>query len=65
MDGAVGDHLDMDTTVQAVCDWYGPTDLLLMDEHAKAAAKAAAKAVVKAERKAERKADGQEPQPAE
>ncbi|WP_233200470.1 alpha/beta hydrolase fold domain-containing protein [Blastopirellula marina] len=28
----VGDHLDVSSRVQAVCDYYGPTDLLRMDE---------------------------------
>ncbi|MDA8745712.1 alpha/beta hydrolase [Rubripirellula amarantea] len=30
----VGDHLDQSSRVQAVCDYYGPTDLLQMDSHA-------------------------------
>ena len=30
----VGDHLDQSSQVQAVCDYYGPTDLLQMDAHA-------------------------------
>ena len=30
----VGDHLDQSSQVQAVCDWYGPTDFLQMDKHA-------------------------------
>ena len=29
-----GDHLDQSSQVQAVCDWYGPTDFLQMDSHA-------------------------------
>lgn len=29
-----GAHLDMSSRVQAVCDYYGPTDLLQMDAHA-------------------------------
>jgi len=29
-----GGHLDMSSRVQAVCDYYGPTDLLQMDAHA-------------------------------
>ncbi|MCC9604312.1 alpha/beta hydrolase fold domain-containing protein [Blastopirellula sp. JC732] len=28
----VGEHLDVSSRVQAVCDYYGPTDLLKMDE---------------------------------
>lgn len=28
----VGDHLDVSSRVQAVCDYYGPTDMLKMDE---------------------------------
>ena len=27
-----GDHLDHSSQVQAVCDWYGPTDFLRMDD---------------------------------
>ena len=30
----VGAHLDQSSAVQAVCDFYGPTDLLQMDAHA-------------------------------
>jgi acetyl esterase/lipase len=30
----VGAHLDVSSRVQAVCDYYGPTDLLQMDAHA-------------------------------
>lgn len=30
----VGEHLDQSSDVQAVCDYYGPTDLLQMDAHA-------------------------------
>jgi acetyl esterase/lipase len=30
----VGNHLDQSSSVQAVCDFYGPTDLLQMDAHA-------------------------------
>jgi acetyl esterase/lipase len=30
----VGEHLDHSSQVQAVCDFYGPTDLLQMDAHA-------------------------------
>ncbi|MEM7368361.1 MAG: alpha/beta hydrolase [Bacteroidota bacterium] len=30
----VGDHLDQSSKVQAVCNWFGPTNFLLMDEHA-------------------------------
>jgi acetyl esterase/lipase len=33
-----GGHLDMSSRVQAVCDYYGPTDLLQMDAHALAGA---------------------------
>jgi acetyl esterase/lipase len=33
----VGDHLDQPSRVQAVCDWFGPTDFLQMTAHAKAA----------------------------
>jgi acetyl esterase/lipase len=29
-----GDHLDYSSQVQAVCDWYGPTDFLQMDSQA-------------------------------
>jgi len=29
-----GEHLDVPSRVQAVCDYYGPTDLLQMDAHA-------------------------------
>ena len=29
-----GDYLDQSSQVQAVCDWYGPTDFLQMDSHA-------------------------------
>lgn len=29
-----GEHLDQSSQVQAVCDWYGPTDFLQMDSHA-------------------------------
>jgi acetyl esterase/lipase len=28
-----GDHLDQRSDVQAVCDWFGPTDFLQMDLH--------------------------------
>ena len=28
----VGDHLDVSSRVQAVCDWFGPTDLLRMND---------------------------------
>jgi acetyl esterase/lipase len=31
----VGEHRDVSSRVQAVCDWYGPTDLLQMDRQAK------------------------------
>lgn len=30
---ATGDHADQPAAVQAVCDWYGPTDFLQMDDH--------------------------------
>jgi acetyl esterase/lipase len=30
----VGDHLDQSVEVQAVCDWFGPTDFLQMDANA-------------------------------
>lgn len=30
LEGDVGDHDDVSSRVQAVCDWYGPTDLLQM-----------------------------------
>ena len=30
----IGDHLNQSSQVQAVCDWYGPTDFLQMDAHA-------------------------------
>ncbi len=30
----VGDHLDYSSAVQAVCNWFGPSDILLMDEQA-------------------------------
>ncbi|MDG2381507.1 MAG: alpha/beta hydrolase [Pirellulaceae bacterium] len=29
-----GDHLDQSSRVQAVCDWFGPTDFLQMNAHA-------------------------------
>jgi dipeptidyl aminopeptidase/acylaminoacyl peptidase len=29
-----GNYLDQSSQVQAVCDWYGPTDFLQMDSHA-------------------------------
>jgi acetyl esterase/lipase len=29
-----GEHLDFSSRVQAVCDWFGPTDFLQMDAHA-------------------------------
>jgi acetyl esterase/lipase len=34
----VGDNLDQSSRVQAVCDYFGPTDLLQMDAHALAGA---------------------------
>jgi acetyl esterase/lipase len=30
LEGAVGEHDDVSSRVQAVCDWYGPTDFLQM-----------------------------------
>jgi len=30
----VGENLDYSSAVQAVCDWFGPTDVLLMDKQA-------------------------------
>lgn len=33
----VGEHLDQSSKVQAVCDWFGPTDFLQMTAHSKAA----------------------------
>jgi len=30
LEGAVGEHLDQSSAVQAVCDFYGPTDLTVM-----------------------------------
>ncbi|MCP4191226.1 MAG: alpha/beta hydrolase [Planctomycetaceae bacterium] len=30
----VGEHLDYSSRVQAVCDWFGPTDFLQMNAHA-------------------------------
>ncbi len=32
LEGTVGDHLDRSSAVQAVCDFFGPTDLLAMLE---------------------------------
>jgi hypothetical protein len=32
LEGEVGDHLDQSSRVQAVCDFYGPTDLLAVLE---------------------------------
>lgn len=34
-----GDNLSVSSRVQAVCDWFGPTDLLQMDAHAPADAR--------------------------
>lgn len=34
MEGKVGDYLDQSSTVQAVCDLFGPTDLTQMDKYA-------------------------------
>lgn len=31
-DWEVGEHLDVSSRVQAVCDWFGPTDLLRMND---------------------------------
>ncbi|MBT4140480.1 MAG: alpha/beta hydrolase, partial [Candidatus Latescibacteria bacterium] len=31
-DWEVGDHLDVSSRVQAVCDWFGPTDFLRMND---------------------------------
>jgi acetyl esterase/lipase len=36
LEGTVGDHLDQSSAVQAVCDFYGPTDLLAMTDQASA-----------------------------
>ena len=30
LEGSVGGHLDQSSRVQAVCDWFGPTDMLQM-----------------------------------
>ncbi len=35
----VGEHLDYSSAVQAVCDYFGPTDILQMDAHALPGAK--------------------------
>jgi acetyl esterase/lipase/S-formylglutathione hydrolase FrmB len=34
-DWEVGDHLDMSSRVQAVCDWFGPTDFSRMNDDVK------------------------------
>lgn len=34
LEGSVGKHLDQSSSVQAVCDLWGPTDFLQMDKHA-------------------------------
>lgn len=34
LEGKVGTHLDQSSSVQAVCDMWGPTDFLQMDAHA-------------------------------
>jgi len=31
----VGEHRDVSSRIQAVCDWFGPTDLLQMDQQAR------------------------------
>jgi acetyl esterase/lipase len=36
-EGNVGPHLDQSSDVQAVCDWFGPTDLAHFDDDARAA----------------------------
>jgi acetyl esterase/lipase len=35
LEGSVGDHDDVSSRVQAVCDFYGPTDLTRMNEQSK------------------------------
>jgi acetyl esterase/lipase len=37
LEGTVGGNLDQSSRVQAVCDWYGPTDLTRFAEQAQAA----------------------------
>ena len=37
LEGTVGPHLDRSSAVQAVCDWFGPTDLAHFNDDAKAA----------------------------
>lgn len=32
IEGEIGEHLDQSSRVDAVTDWYGPTDFLVMDE---------------------------------
>lgn len=34
LEGKVGDHLDQSSSIHAVCDLYGPTDLTQMDKYA-------------------------------
>ncbi|WP_339732762.1 alpha/beta hydrolase [uncultured Gimesia sp.] len=34
LEGKVGTHLDQSSSVQAICDMWGPTDFLQMDAHA-------------------------------
>jgi acetyl esterase/lipase len=31
IEGSLGAHTDVSSSVQAVCDWFGPTDFLVMD----------------------------------
>ena len=31
IEGSLGAHTDVSSSVQAVCDWYGPTDFLIMN----------------------------------
>ncbi len=38
LEGTVGGNTDKSSRVQAVCDWFGPTDFLQMDAHALAEA---------------------------
>jgi acetyl esterase/lipase len=33
LEGEIGNHLDQSSRVQAVCDFFGPTDFLQMDAH--------------------------------
>lgn len=32
LEGTLGDHAGVSSAVNAVCDWFGPTDFLVMDE---------------------------------